>query len=579
MSRKILSVVISLGLMAGLTPLHGQDKKKTTPKPAAASQTIEGGEPRFVRPETPEQRKERLGTIEDPGPNPDPDKIWWRFGKPFKIQRFDRKWAVYSEDPRFLRPFGFANFTEELYQENDKYVWVWMEEIDEEAQKEEAKEALRTAQYRPVDDAGLAYFEKLREDFKPIDVQKSDVRVKFEESSEGLPAAGSWRNSLDVGDMNGDGFADLILPPQRGPVGTPSIFLGDGKGGWKQWKVNFPRAFNYGSVAVADFNKDKHLDIAAGIHLTGLAVFLGDGKGNFRESSEGLPKNFPTRRIRVTDIDRDGWMDIVTISEGPVGRGVDLQGADYSNLRGYLNKNKGQSWDGLNISELKHPIGGDWLSVGNLNGDKYPDFIGASVYFNGVSTMWVSKDTKSYELLDTTGFIIPFRSYYHANTVGPFSSKDRDDAVVAYVRLWPQQLDPEVIPVPPWPKVVGLDRISYSGSQPKRTPILRWEGTRQVPGLGRGDFDADGKQDILYTRFDPREAVILVGDGAGNFKRAAVEGLNLSGLRNYDVTVADVNNDKRPDVIVMYESESSTAFAKKNGKVQVFLNRGTIAAP
>lgn len=579
MSRKILSVVISLGLMAGLTPLHGQDKKKAAPKPAAASQAIEGGEPRFVRPETPEQRRERLGTIEDPGTNPDPEKIWWRFGKAFKIQRFDRKWAVYSEDPRFVRPFGFANFTEELYQENDKYVWVWMEEIDYEAQKEEAKEALRTAQYRQVDDAGLAYFEKLREDFKPIDVQKSDVRLKFEESSEGLPSGGSWRNSLDVGDMNGDGFADLILPPQRGPVGTPSIFLGDGKGGWKQWKVNFPRAFNYGSIAVADFNKDKHLDIAAGIHLTGLAVFLGDGKGNFREASEGLPKNFPTRRIRAADVDRDGWMDVVAISEGPVGRGVDLHGAAYSNLRAYLNKNKAQSWEGLNISELKHPIGGDWLSVGNLNGDRYPDFVGASIYFNGVSTMWVSKDAKSYELLDTTGFIIPFRSYYHANTVGPFSSKDRDDAIVAFVRVWPSQLDPEVIPVPPYQRVVGLDRISYSGSQPKRTPILRWEGVRQVPGLGRGDFDADGKQDIIYTRFDPREAVILLGDGAGNFKRATVDGLTLSGLRNYDVTVADVNNDKRPDVIVMYEAESSTAFAKKTGKVQVFLNRGTIAAP
>ena len=577
--RKGLTLVVSLGLLAGLVPVHAQETKGAPASPqAAAAPQIEGGVPHYVLPETPEQRRSRLGTAEDPGLDPDPNKVWWRFSKPYKIHRFDKKWAKFGDDPRFVRPFANVNFTEEVYQENDKYIWVWIEEIDYSAQAAEIKAAEEAAQYTKVSDEGVAYFETLRGEFQPLEPAKSDVRIRFEESSTGLPAGGSWRNALDVGDMNEDGFLDLVMPPQRGPAGAPEIFLGDGKGGWKHWKLNWPRAFNYGSATVADFNKDKHLDLVFGVHLTGVAILLGDGKGNFREVLEGLPKDFPTRRVRVADLNRDGWMDIVTISEGPVGRGAEIRGEGYSNLRGYLNRDKGERWEGFNIAELAHPVGGDWMDVADLNADKIPDVIGSSIYFNGVSTIWVSKGKPaSYELLDTKGVIIPFRSYYHGLTAANFSAADREDAIVSYVRVWPGNLDPKLVPVPPVTNIAGLDRITFASGKARRVPVLRWGGRQRIAGLGAGDLDGDGKQDIVFTRFDPREGVVLLGDGAGNFKRAAVEGLKLSGLRNYDLTVEDVNGDKLADLIVMYEADSSTALARKNGKVQVFLNRGPVA--
>lgn len=579
--RKVLPVLILVGTFAALSGVSADAQTSTPqPAPAASAAPMDGGEPRYIRPETPEQRRERLATAEDPGPNPDPDKIWWRFGKKFKISKHEKRWAKYGAEAGWVRPVGNFNFLAEIYQENDKYVWVWLEEIDpaEIPTKEELARMAEEAKYPEMDAEAIKYYQILRDEFMPIDPPKADLKVRFEESSEGLPTGGSFRNSLAVADVNEDGHVDLILPPQRGAAPAPAIYLGDGKGKWKQWaEFRFPRSVNYGTVVAADFNKDKHIDLAFGVHLNGVAVFLGDGKGTFREITEGLGANFPTRRVVATDVDRDGWTDIVAISEGPVGRGTEGQASPGARLRGFLNRKKGASWEMINIAHPDDALGGDWLATGNFNGDKYPDFVGASIYFNGVNTLHLSKNKNEYESLHGNGTLVPFRSYYYATTAGRFTSKDRDDAIVSYYRVWPRQVNPRLVPRPPLEVVVGIDRISFAGGEPKRTTIARWGSSPAIWGMGSGDFNGDKKLDILFTRHAPREAVLLVGDGNGGFRRAVVEGLELSGLRNYDLTVADVNADNRPDVILMYESQSSTALSPKNGKVQVFLNRGTAA--
>jgi len=571
----IVAALPSLAAVAQTKPAPASPLAPTLQPAEDEANAMEGGVPSYIKEESPEQRRERLGTQDDPGLNPDPSKIWMRFGKPFTIRRYAREFARYvPETPNLVRPMGMVNFLFEIYQQNETYVWVWIEELDP-ADTMTRAERTRKEETKTLPQESIDYLNLIRDEFTPLTPAPSPVRIRFEESSEGLPDNGSWRNAPAVADMNGDGLADLVLPPQRAGNGVPTIFLGDGKGGWKRWDITWTSRLNYGGVVAADFNKDKKMDLAFGVHLSGVAIFLGDGKGGFEEVF--YDRAFPSRRLITSDVDNDGAMDVVVISEGPTGRTADPKGKDYTPLRAYLNRSKGRKWEGINIAHPQDNMSGDWLAAGNFNGDRYPDFVASTIYFNGTSTIQLSQGPKKYDFFwDGIGKVIPFRSYYYAVTTGRFGSKDRDDAIVTHYRIWPNKVDPDQLREPPLRSVVGIDRVSFgaNGKEAVRTPIMRWEPGRAVPGIASGDFDRDGKQDLIFTRHDPREAVLLVGDGKGGFARAGVEGITLRPQANYDVTVADVNGDSRPDVIVMYEAESATSLSVKNGSVHVYLNRG-----
>ena len=576
--RRFLGCVLSVLLLAqtpGAAHAAAQEAaKKEVPAATAATNVPDGGMPHYIRPETPEQRMARLATKEDPGIDPDPNKEWYRHGTIFTIKKVDRKMVRPTKHPGWVRGHPNVNLSDEIYQENDKYVWLWIPNPPPPRTAEERREELKKKKYS---EQAVEYMKKIRGEYEPLEPPRSTTKVRFEEASKGLPTSGSFRNTLDVADMNGDGHVDLMIPSERGAgSGIPTIYLGDGAGNWKQWtSVKWPYRIDYGGAAVADFNKDKHMDVAFAVHLEGVIVLFGDGKGNFREAKR--ERKYPSRRVLATDVDADGWTDVVALWEGPLARGKDLRDGSYSGLRAYLNRDRGERWEGVNLSERGHGISGDWLASGNFNGDKRPDFIGSTMFNNSTHTLFFSAngDASKYGVFeDESGVVIPGRGTYQAVTAGRFSSKKYDDAIVASTRAWPERLDPQVVARPPLLNVVALDRISFESGTPKRSTILRFGPGRPILGLGSGDFDGDAKEDILFTRFDPREAVLLVGDGAGGFSRAEVEGIALAPQRNYDVTIADVNKDKRPDVIVMYETDSTTALASRNGRIQVFLNRG-----
>ena len=585
-------------------------RAQQTPPPPPAEQAVDPDRQRFLdemkkrfppplyQDETPEQRKTRLGTNEDPGPEPDEKRVWTRFGKTFTIAKFPRVNASYRDQaPGWVKPTWTVNVPAEVYQETLEWVWVWLstpsrdlskysanvrefyggdpadegtnpEAIEGASKTEPAFGDFRNTDYRKYTPEEFEFVKQVRLEFSEIEPAASDVTLRFEEASRGLPPGGSWRNGLAVADMNEDGRPDLVVPPQRGGVENafPFIFLNDGNGGWKLWsEARWPRAYNYGTVAVADLNRDGHQDVVVAAHLTGVFAALGDGKGNFVDASQGLSSEFPTRRATLADADGDGDIDIFAITEGP---SLGAQTIVSPPIRLFLNDGKA-SWKNVDVADAKRQVGGDWITVGDFDGDRRMDVAGSSIYFHGTDVFYLQQKDRSWKPAGR-GWL-PFYSYYTSLTSGKFSSTRRDDVIVSFGRFWPTGADPKQIAPPELKTIVGIDRVTFDKKgDPKREAIARWASEKPVGAMNGGDFNGDGRRDVVYWRADTRTVHFLLGDGKGGFSAAKSEGIQLPVNTTYDVTVADVNEDGMDDVVFMFEKGESAP----DGTVRVWLGRG-----
>lgn len=265
-------------------------------------------------------------------------------------------------------------------------------------------------------------------DLKGVHVYFSDGKGKWTET---LPVEESWSyEGIDVGDINNDGHMDIVAANSTSEVfGGVSVWFGNGNG---LWTVDYGPAKGevYKDVALADFNQDGFMDIAAtswGVH-GGIKVWLGNGRGDWR-ATQGPPHKADFWGIDAEDFNGDGYPDIAAGSYME-GLAVWYGGPSYGFLK----------WDHLKLE------GSYWgVHARDYDGDGLIDIMASSFDGEGMLFMYNEGHMRWANLSDQ----FPNKENYFGITSADINNDGLTDLIAAHpgegLHVWVQGYGDEVL--------------------------------------------------------------------------------------------------------------------------------------
>ena len=553
-----LAAILLAGLLAGCSgnPKPQPPAASATPAGSAnaadtTDNTSEEAHPEVTPVQAAEANKDVV-PVEGPIPLEPPDGKWLtdEFGRKYfvhKIAKVPQAW-VWLEEGKKVQLIRGLQFDVVSYDEKSFDVKIYGTDA------RMAADIATAAQQRttPEDLAKAAATYK-------VDIASSD-RLLLTPFSQGLPQRGQWRNGFVVADINEDGKLDIVHGPPRKGGSRPAIFLGDGKGTWRPWaQAAFPAIpFDYGDVAVADFNGDRHPDLAIASHLRGITVLVGDGNGRFSAWSQGIEFEggepdapiFSSRAVETVDWNGDGRTDLLAWGEGPRLAAARIQGGAGAEAgsRGavvYLNQGNG-TWQKVAAGPKGDRSYGDAVTVADFNGDGRPDFATSSALSGNRTIFYLNQEDGSWKSLP----IVELRQQatFRGVAAGDFNRDGRMDLAVGYSS-----------------NELGVARtgIDVLFSRPDGSWERRGLGVEDnrngIWALTTGDIDGDGALDVVGITGAGGTWVFL-GDGKGGFKREQSPELGGDiGCTGYHAALADLDGDGAAELIAGYAGEATVS--------------------
>ena len=330
----------------------------------------------------------------------------------------------------------------------------------------------------------------------------------------------STSTTLAAGDLNGDGILDLVVGDSfRNPYSAPlHVLLGlsDGTFGPAMDLAAFTGVIpTFYSIAIADFNADGKLDVAAvdvGIANGNVTLLPGLGDGTFGASSS-YPVGTRPMSMALGDFNGDGKLDVVTANAGSNNVSIVLG-----------------SGDGTFALAMNFPVGGGPVSVvvGDFNGDGKLDLAVANGSTNNVSILL---GLGNGNFGPATNFTVQGKPSSIAT--GDFNGDGKLDLIVGKE----------------FPNVLSVLLGNGDGTFTVNEYVVAIDPVRVVAG----DFNADGRMDVAFADKVRDEVEIILGFGDGTF----IQGYDaVVGDAPISLTMGDFNRDGKLDLVVVDDQDN-----------------------
>jgi hypothetical protein len=339
-------------------------------------------------------------------------------------------------------------------------------------------------------------------------------------------------NDVAVADFNKDGVPDIVSTIYSS--NTVSVLLANGDGTFGAAKN---AAASASHLTLGDFNGDGRVDVV-GTNSNGLTVLLGKGDGTFLAPQKvSVPKGQTPEFMAAGDLNGDGLLDLVVAGDKAksTGRGPgggQGGGSDASYLTVLLGKGDGTFRTTTNF--LVSAGGPSAVTLGDFTGDGKPDVV-LSGYF-------------VYLLLGNGDGTLQPATTIRMGT-GPLAVGDLNgDGKLDVITVSPYTGIPVNI-------VLGNGDGSFQ-------PVEYYHLDPAAGGpfqVALGDFNGDGKLDIVTANLQGSTVSVLLGNGDGTFQAARSF---ATGPEPNAVAVGDFNGDGWLDLAVT------------DGSVWVLLNDG-----
>ena len=270
------------------------------------------------------------------------------------------------------------------------------------------------------------------------------------------------------------------------------------------------------SVAVGDFNRDGKLDLAVADYATNtVSVLLGNGDGTFQAHVAYATGRWP-ELVVVGDFRGDGKLDLVVSNSGD------------NNISVLLGNGDGTFQPAANYSVTGGVAVGDFYRDGKL------DLAVADSTSININVLLGNGDG-TFQLAGS--YSIP--SAPTSMAVADFNADGKLDLVVATNGN------------------VSNNTVSIllgNGDGTFQAHVDYQTGTKNPASVAVGDFNGDGKLDLVVADLFSTDVRLLLGDGDGTFGAAATY---AAGSGPSSVAMGDFNADGRLDIAVA-DSGSAT---------------------